>query len=131
MSFKNPDVFKTVQESVGKEMEVNVIKNEAGYNEWQTIGLPAENAVGAPTPSAAPPATRVSGSNYETPAERAQRQVYIVKQSSIASAIALAEANKEKKNVEAIIADAQVLVDYVFGNVKQDNSIESLVSDDI
>lgn len=134
VSFTNPAVFKTVQESVGQEVEVEVTKNDAGYNQWSSVTVdgaaPTDNPKGNPVQSttATPQPTRVTGSNYETPSERADRQVYIVKQSSISSAIALSEANKAKSTPEDIIETAQKFVDYVFG---KETSMESLKSDDL
>jgi hypothetical protein len=126
MSFTNPDIFKRVQEKVGQEVEITITKNDAGYNQWATLddvgAGPTEYApatgVGQANSSslAAPAATRVTGSNYETPAERAIKQVYIVKQSSIANAVNLATANKEKATKEDIVAAAQFFVDFVFAN---------------
>ena len=125
VSFSNPAVFKAVQEKVGQEVEVVVTKNDAGYNQWASIDDVGNTATSAPTTSSAPPpAARVTGSNFETPAERAARQVYIVKQSSISSAIALSEANKSKSSPEEIIATAQTFVDWVF-----DKDLASLQSD--
>jgi hypothetical protein len=128
MSFANPDVFKKVPDLVGQEVEVTVTKNDGGYNQWSAIGdVGASAPVAAPSSgSTAPPATRVTGSNYETPAERAAKQVYIVKQSSINAAIALAGHNKEKTTPEDVVKNAQFFVDYVFG---KDLSMESLQSD--
>ena len=134
MSFTNPAIFKAVQEKVGQEVEITIIKNAAGYNEWASlddIGSPssAPTPQGAPTPSsAAPTPTRVTGSNYETPAERAIKQVYIVKQSSISAAINLATSNKENASAAEIIATAQEFVDYVFA---QETSMDSLKSDEL
>ena len=134
MSFTNPAIFKAVQEKVGQEVEIQITKNAAGYNEWASLddigaGPAAGPSTVAPTPTASgTPATRVTGSNYETPAERAVKQVYIVKQSSISAAVALAANNKEKATPEEIIAVAQKFVDYVFD---KDLSMESLKSDDI
>ena len=126
MSFTNPAVFAKVQEKVGQEVEVTVGKNDAGYNEWRAV---EEVGTAAPVTAAglsslAP--TRVTGSNYETPVERAAKQVYIVKQSSISAAVSLAASNKEKATAAEIIATAQQFVDWVFD---KDNSIESLQSD--
>lgn len=117
MSFVNPDVFKKVQELVGQTVEVTLTKNAAGYNEWAAIGEAGTTTQDTPT---APPvglaaaAVRVTGSNYETPSERAQKQVYIVKQSSITAAIGVANLNKEKATPEEIIESAQKFVNYVF-----------------
>jgi hypothetical protein len=59
----------------------------------------------------------VLGSNYETPAERAKRQVYIVRQSSINAAIALYVAQNPKGaavSVEEILKVAGTFEAYVF-----------------
>lgn len=118
MSFTNPAVFAKVQESVGKEMEVTITKNDAGYNQWSALEDLGSGPSQSESPTAAPTGTatgvRVTGSNYETPAERAKKQVYIVKQSSISAALGLAAVNKEKATKEEIIATAQSFVDYVF-----------------
>lgn len=39
MSFANPSVFKAVQEMIGNTVEVQVGKNEQGYDEWKSISL--------------------------------------------------------------------------------------------
>ena len=131
MSFSNPDVFKAVQEKVGQEVEITITKNDAGYNQWSKLGdvgsgETASTGAAPTTGGSAAPTTRVTGSNYETPAERAIKQVYIVKQSSISAAVALANSNKEKATPEEIITNAQKFVDWVFG---KDDSMESLQSD--
>lgn len=119
IDFANPEVFKKLSQYIGKEAEVTVIKNTQGYNQWAVLADATGEPSAAPTTASsgvpAAPA-RVSGSNYETPAERAVKQVYIVKQSSISAAVALASSNKEKKTKEEIVADAQFFVDFVFDN---------------
>ena len=134
MSFTNPAIFKAVQEKVGQDVEISITKNAKGYNEWASLDE-AGAAAGIQSPQATPPSssappstTRVSGSNYETKEERAAKQIYIVKQSSLSSAIALSEANKAKASPEEVIAVAQKFVDFVF---EQDMSMESLKSDAI
>lgn len=116
MSFVNPDVFKKVQEMVGQTVEVSLTKNSAGYNEWAAIdvaGATTQEAPAAPPVGLAAAAVRVTGSNYETPSERAQKQVYIVKQSSITAAINLATLNNESPTPNEIIEVAQQFVNYV------------------
>jgi len=133
MSFTNPAIFKAVQEKIGQEVEIQITKNAAGYNEWASLDDIGSGASASTAPASAPatsqaPATRVTGSNYETPAERAVKQVYIVKQSSISAAVALAAQNKEKATPEEIVAVAQKFVDYVFD---KDLSMDSLKSDEL
>lgn len=60
-------------------------------------------------------AGRVTGSNYETSDERAARQVYIVRQSSITAALAYAKDNVDEINsVEEIIDIAKKFEAFVF-----------------
>lgn len=121
MSFANPSVFKDVQDKIGQEVEVTLTKNAAGYNEWSAIGdigsdssgtVPNNSSTGGGVP------VRVTGSNYETPAERAQKQVYIVKQSSITAALTLLDKTGAlqpgQDNISMVLRAAQQFVDYVF-----------------
>lgn len=108
MSFANPTVFKEVQGLVGKEVEVSLTKNAQGYNEWSSIKS-ADSVTGLPV-------TRVSGSNYETPEERARRQVYIIKQSSLSTAVEILKASDAEVSVDSVIELADKLTDWVLGS---------------
>lgn len=55
-------------------------------------------------------------STYETPEERAKKQVYIVRQSSVNAAIALLKTDKRVPAKEEIADTAQFFEAYVFGN---------------
>lgn len=111
MSFANPAVFAAVQEFVGQEVEITVTKN-GQYFEWSAV-----TAVGAKPASASAPATKVTGSNYETAAERAARQVLIVKQSSLSAAVAsLTPGAKAALDPNQVIEVAQKFTDFVFDN---------------
>lgn len=116
-SFKAPAVFKDVQNLIGETVEVTVGKNEKGYDEWTAVK--PTGAAGA-TNSSSPAqttgnttATRVTGSNFETPVERAKRQVLIVRQSSITAALTVLK-NDENLNLEKVFETAQEIVDWVF-----------------
>jgi hypothetical protein len=114
MSFSNPDVFKKVQELQGQTVEVEVGKNDKGYSEWRSITASGA-ASAAPATGVTSNATRVSGSNYETKEERAARQVLIVKQSSLSSAVAtLSPGAKTALDANAVIELAQKYADWVF-----------------
>jgi len=66
------------------------------------------------TPAVKPTATPTPKSTYETAEERAARQVMIVRQSSISSAIALLAANGGKKNTpEEVVATASLFEAFV------------------
>ena len=92
VSFTNPEVYKAAKNwQAGQEIEVNTVKNaKTGYWDWVSIG--GDNAV-SETKSESKPATKVTGSNYETKEERAARQTYIIRQSSISSAVEIGRAH--------------------------------------
>lgn len=144
LDFANPAVFKQLPGLVGQDVNVTVTKNDAGYNQWSAIGdsaqensgqanglLPQSRVGGIPSNTSSQASagiTQTRPSTFETPTERANKQVYIVKQSSLSSAIALATGNKEKASPEDIIKTAQQFVDFVFGT-EDTTSMESLQSD--
>ena len=110
VSFANPDLFKAAK-SWTKDQIINVktVKNDkTGY--WDWVGLEGET-VATSKESATP--TRVTGSNYETKEERAARQVYIIRQSSLATAVELVG---QGASTDAVIETAKVFEAYVLGN---------------
>ena len=120
-------VFKQAAEAiVTKFYDVATEKDAKGYWQWTsfTLGEPAE-APSAPTSFKPDPAkaNAVPKSNYETSEERAKRQVYIVKQSSISAAIncLLPGVTKgQSLNPEDVIDMAQIFSDWVFANKEQE-----------
>lgn len=114
VSFKNPEVFKQVQELIGQTVEVDNVK-DGDFWTWKSINpaLGAEKTA-APSTSGAT-ATRASASNYETREERAARQVLIVKQSSLSAAVeTLSVGAKTPPDAKTVLALAQQYVDWVF-----------------
>lgn len=93
--------FKALAEAQpGETYEVEVVKNAAGYNDWVSLskaGAGSTNSNSTSVPSVSPigamrgtgAASAPARSTYETPEERAKKQVYIVRQSSISNAIAI------------------------------------------
>ena len=116
MSFSNPTVFKAIQEfAKGDILNVEAVKDDQGYWQWKAV----QKSDGSEPVTTSKPATtggKVTGSNYETPEERAKRQVYIVRQSSISSAIELLKSNGNDVKVDNVFSIAKQLEDYVFGN---------------
>lgn len=113
MSFSNPSVFNHIKDlSKGASLNVTTTKDANGY--WQWTGIGGDET--APT-SETKPATggRVTGSNYETKEERAARQILIVRQSSLSSAVDLLGPGK---SVEDVIATAKQFEEYVFGQAE-------------
>jgi len=127
MSFSNPSVFNHIKGlSKGAVLNVTTTKDAAGY--WQWTGIGDDNVADTPT-TQAKPATgggRVTGSNYETKEERAARQVYIIRQSSISSAVELLGAGK---SVDEVLAVAKKFEEYVFA--KDPNPTKEVNFDDL
>ncbi len=134
MSFAKNDVFNTLlNANEGQEFEV-LTKEDGKYTVWDTVTPVAAVSegyaalVGTPggitTPKAA--GSTKFQSTYETPEERAKKQVYIVRQSSLANAIAACKANE--LDVEELIIIAKKFEAYVFDNTEvkaeQDNEVE-------
>ncbi len=116
MSFK---VLTTAQS--GESFEVEIVKNAAGYLDWVAM-LPAGAAVATPVPAStqgsinkAPSGATATRSTYETPEERAAKQVYIVKQSSLSAAINTLSLGAKKLEPAAVMVLAQTYTDFVFG----------------
>jgi len=119
-------VFKQVAEAItGQTYNVTVVKNDkTGYWDWEGFALAQPGQVPVAAPTAAPgfksAAVAAPKSNYETPEERAKRQVFIVKQSSITAALKMIELNKDKPTFANVTSLAQELSDWVFAEKKQD-----------
>lgn len=114
----------------GQFYDITIVK-ENGYNNWTAANIGNE---GSNEGAGAPPAstnrgyeqrtsgnvgasqTRPTTSTYETPEERAKKQVFIVRQSSVSSAIAaLSVGAKAPVKIEDVLGYAKGLESYVFG----------------
>ena len=126
MSFANPQVFKAAQEWIkGSVVTVTTEKDANGY--WQWIGLGGGDSIVAESKSTnTGNATRVTGSNYETKEERAARQILIVRQSSLSSAVELLGTGK---SVADVISIAKQFEAYVFGASQGIDAINELEDD--
>jgi hypothetical protein len=114
--------FTMVKEKEGEFWNVKAIYN----GDVAPSQAPSSGTAKAPTatPSASPK------SNYETPEERAQRQVYIIRQSAVNYAVNAAGLLKLKTK-EEIVGLAKFFEAYVMDTKFDDGSIMSLESDDI
>ncbi|UOF82017.1 hypothetical protein [Caudoviricetes sp.] len=132
VSFANPKVYEFVSNlEAGAVFYVELVK-EGDYWQWKQASSdpieggsqPSPAAAGGSKVSDAKGSTRVVGSNYESKEERQVRQVMIVRQSSLANAVAtLAIGSKSAPTPEAVIAVAKEYEKYVLGN------IDTLISD--
>ena len=112
LSFANPQVFKDIQGfSPGTELVVETTKNAQGYDQWSKVSVAG---AAAPASAGAAPQAR---STYETPEERKIKQLYIIKQSSISTAVqTLSVGAKVPPTPDEVLKLAQVYVDFVYGN---------------
>lgn len=114
--------------AIGDTLEVAVEKKN-GFNEWLSAtksipGMPVQQPTsvgGMPkAPGAAvakPPVGAAFGRDFETREERAKKQVYIVRQSAISSAIAaLSVGGKSALKAEDVLVYAKKLESFVFEN---------------
>lgn len=111
--FANPSVFKTLDgASINESFDVAVSKNAKGYDVWSAIG-----SVGS-IKDVKSAVNKVVGSNYETPEERAIKQRYIVRQSSLANALVYCNSENirmaSKFTISDILAVAKQFEEYVF-----------------
>jgi hypothetical protein len=127
MSFANPDVFKSAQTWTKNDtVNVNAQKDDNGYWQWISILGEGESApVQAKTTATPNKSTRVTGSNYETKEERAQRQVMIVRQSSISSAVNVLTAEGKSPSAKEVLGLAKTFENYVMDN----KTIETMEDD--
>lgn len=108
--------------AVGSVFEVTVVKNDAGYNDWTAC---VQAAPGSINNAAVTPAKPTAGnqvqvkSTYETPEERAKKQVYIIRQSSLSSAISMLTPGAKSPIKLSEVTD---VADELFAWVMQDPS---------
>lgn len=124
VSFKFPDVFDVMSKAkVGEIYDVKPVK-EGNFWNWAA-------AVKLDTKTASPETAKaVPRSTYETPDERAARQVYIIRQSSLSNAIEYFKLTENKKAKPAdILALAQTFEDFVFNRVEATKEKKDAISE--
>lgn len=106
-AFAAKDVFNSLIALKSFPVDANVtLKKEGQY--WNWVGI--EITSGEQAAPAAKPAGKVIGSNYETPEERARKQVYITRSWSVTCAMEFLKHNSPKN---------AITVDDVLGVAKQ------------
>lgn len=131
LSFTNPAVFKAFERAEAGT-EINVKSEKVGdYWNWTAILADGEvSQSSAPTSNTTASATRVTGSNYETKEERALKQRYIVKQSSLSAAVSILTVGaKTPPEVDAVIALADKFVEYVFNDDTKQLTLNTGIED--
>ena len=127
MSFMNPAVFKAVQGAKGGDkIAVTTQKDDNGYWQWTGIGGNVTTTSAAPTTT---PAAKVT-SNYESKEERAVKQRYIVRQSSLSNAVDILSVGAKTLDKNAVLDLAAELEEWVFRvDAPKVGSIDELESD--
>jgi hypothetical protein len=133
MSFSNEAVFNTVREAKAGDMfDVVTEKDKNNYWQWASV-TPVHGAAAAQEATVATKttsgATTTPRSTYETPEERAKKQVYIVRQSSIANAIAYSQGVKALKTAEDVLKVAAQFEAFVFGEKYDDGTVFTMKDD--
>ena len=111
MDFTSKEVFNLLKNAgQGDIFTIDREKDEKGF--WQWVKCTSGVIEIKETPSMV--ATPSPKGNWETSEERAQRQIMIVRQSSLSNAVALLTANGGKKNTVGEVIDiARMFEDYV------------------
>lgn len=122
------NVLKDAQS--GDSFTITTVKDGNFWNWSEAVKGVAEAAPG-PEPTQANTGGKgyaAPKSNYETPEERAKRQVLIVRQSSLSAAVATLKLDKAALNPEDVLTVAEVYSDWVF---QQKENKFSDIPDDI
>lgn len=116
MSFTNKAVFSALQSATtGSQFTITSEKNEnSGYWDWLSVES-VSNATESPQAASSQAKAYASPkSTYETPEERAKRQVLIVRQSSLSAAIDSLKTDKKALDPTEVLALANSYVNWVF-----------------
>lgn len=101
----------------GDEYEITATKNEKGYWDWVEAKKTGHSEVAT---NAIPAAQQASRGNFENAEERAARQILIVRQSSLATAVEYLNHNKKNYEVQEILNTASLFENYIFGRKIQE-----------
>lgn len=118
MSFSNPSVYKLVTElKSGDSIDVEFAKDDPYFNWAKVTKVDGGEAPQSKVSSTSTAKTTVSA--YETRDERILRQLHIVRQSSVSSAVgALVPGAKAPIKLEDLLEYAQGIVDFVYAEQK-------------
>lgn len=110
MSFANKDAFNIISKAKqGEKYEVGLEKDDKGY--WQWKGVSAAGSAVAQTASTGNASPR---STYETPEERTKRQDFIIRQSSLSTAVALLKTEKHTPSPDDVMKVAEQFAQFVY-----------------
>lgn len=122
VSFASPDVFNALKgANAGDEFEVTKgEKSAAGFVPWtrcvSATGNFSSGTDAQPTTTNTVASKSTPRSTYETPEERAKKQVYIVRQSSIGYALTTLGNEAKEVGTKGVCQIAQQYFNWVMGN---------------
>lgn len=118
MSFGDSAVaFKALKDAKQGEFYQITAEKQGEFWVWTKVSKDTGNLAAARPELQSKPAAvggKVTGSNYETPEERAKKQVYIVRQSSISNAIEFLTKNSTTRTVSEVLQIAKEFETHVF-----------------
>jgi len=130
MSFTNKEVFETFVVAKATEVyDIEMVKGEK-YWDWTKATKGVASAIASPSgkTTTGSVGTVGNGRGFETPEERAKKQIFIVRQSSLTNAIAtLVQGRKTELKPEEVIGLAQQYEAFVFGT----GTVEATVGKDV
>jgi hypothetical protein len=125
---ESKEVFNILREATADS--VYDIKLKKNGNFWNWVGAVLQKTEMSSSTKAAP--TSATRSTFESPEERAQKQVYIIRQSSLANACTILTCGaKSPPKQEDVIALADVLVSYVLNGNSAGSKLPELHDDTI
>jgi hypothetical protein len=128
MSFTFKEVFNTLKTSAaGDTFTISRTKNDKGFWDW-TDASAGESGVAGQAATPTKSSVTAARTPYETPEERAARQVYIVRQSSITNAIETLKTDKKNPSKEEVVEVAKYYEAFVFGQVSEPNKAATPVA---
>lgn len=114
VDFNNKDAFEAATALSPGQVARVTIEKQGDYWQWTAVEVLGSADVAAK----AAPAGRTS-STYETAEERAKKQVYIVRQSSISNALSYYAMVGGKVKPDVVLALASEFEEYVFNGLNQ------------
>lgn len=126
VSFASPSVFDAAVRMVAGQTYNVLVEKVGDFWQWQSITEGGVDKVVNDVPKKAT-------NSWETTEERAARQVYIIRQSSVASAVALLKTDKAKLDVNEVIETAKQIEAFVLSKeeAETNNSGFGDMEDDI
>jgi len=97
------------------DIELKKVAGKDGVERWQWVNATVTGKAGVGTNKPSAGVSTSPRSSFETPEERAKRQVYIVRQSSISNAIDFLKGGKNLQT-DDILACARIFEAFVFEN---------------